>query len=219
MNRNSSGDEWLQYFEQQVQEMGRSVNALDMTSSSESFTVCHVAAPENAGRRPRTSRRAKPTTLLNANPSNFRAIVQQFTGCSSAGENSVRRRGPVTLNFGSPSSVSEEDVFPRSGDGGYQRNYDNALHGSWPPRREENGAGGKGRASYGMAHESGLMSHGSSDDHHHHDHHHDDGVTREYSGNTSSDMYIDYDDISQGELFDTTMFQEFTKGDIDRMLD
>lgn len=51
-------------------------------------------------KRPRTSRRA-PTTLLNTDTSNFRAMVQRFTGVQSAPYGTaVVPGGGTTLNFG-----------------------------------------------------------------------------------------------------------------------
>lgn len=47
-------------------------------------------------RRSRASKKA-PTTLLNANANNFRALVQQFTGCHSS--NPTNYKGPINLNF------------------------------------------------------------------------------------------------------------------------
>lgn len=47
-------------------------------------------------RRSRASKKT-PTTLLKVNPRNFRALVQQFTGCDGAP--STCYKGPVTLNF------------------------------------------------------------------------------------------------------------------------
>ncbi|KAA8537183.1 hypothetical protein F0562_029685 [Nyssa sinensis] len=49
-------------------------------------------------RRSRASRMT-PTTLINADTSNFRALVQRFTGCSSARSSFETRRGPINLNF------------------------------------------------------------------------------------------------------------------------
>ncbi|KAE9594284.1 hypothetical protein Lal_00001214 [Lupinus albus] len=51
-------------------------------------------------RRSRASKRT-PTTLLNANTTNFRALVQQFTGCPSTTTMSslIVHKGPITLNF------------------------------------------------------------------------------------------------------------------------
>ncbi|XP_022893841.1 uncharacterized protein LOC111408299 [Olea europaea var. sylvestris] len=48
-------------------------------------------------KRSKASKNA-PTTLLNANTTNFRALVQKFTGCRSAGA----YKGPITLNFAVP---------------------------------------------------------------------------------------------------------------------
>ncbi|RDX79649.1 hypothetical protein CR513_39901, partial [Mucuna pruriens] len=50
-------------------------------------------------RRSRVSKRT-PITLLKANTSNFRALVQQFTGCPTTRAMSLAiHKGPVTLNF------------------------------------------------------------------------------------------------------------------------
>lgn len=53
-------------------------------------------------RRSRASKRT-PTTLLNANTTNFRALVQQFTGCPSTttmpSSSLGVHKGPITLNF------------------------------------------------------------------------------------------------------------------------
>ncbi|XP_058761183.1 VQ motif-containing protein 22-like [Vicia villosa] len=60
-------------------------------------------------RRSRASKRT-PTTLLNANTTNFRQLVQQFTGCPSTSLSSSSlsslgvRKGPITLNFQQGSS-------------------------------------------------------------------------------------------------------------------
>lgn len=56
-------------------------------------------------RRSRASRRTPPT-LLNANTSNFRALVQQYTGCQTSG--SKNQKGPINLSFG---SVQQIDRF------------------------------------------------------------------------------------------------------------
>ncbi|KAL2343614.1 hypothetical protein Fmac_004899 [Flemingia macrophylla] len=50
-------------------------------------------------RRSRASKRT-PSTLLKANTSNFRALVQQFTGCPTTTAMSFAiHKGPITLNF------------------------------------------------------------------------------------------------------------------------
>ncbi|KAL8101401.1 hypothetical protein AgCh_033327 [Apium graveolens] len=51
-------------------------------------------------RRSRASRRT-PTTLLNASTTNFRSLVQQFTGCHNTKASSFgSQKGPVNLSFG-----------------------------------------------------------------------------------------------------------------------
>ncbi|OIV91647.1 hypothetical protein TanjilG_26500 [Lupinus angustifolius] len=55
-------------------------------------------------RRSRASKRT-PITLLNANTTNFRALVQQFTGCPNTTMSSLSiHKGPITLNFKNGSS-------------------------------------------------------------------------------------------------------------------
>ncbi|XP_061346022.1 uncharacterized protein LOC133291729 [Gastrolobium bilobum] len=49
-------------------------------------------------KRSRASKRT-PTTLLNADSNNFRALVQQFTGCPSTVMSFGVHKGPITLNF------------------------------------------------------------------------------------------------------------------------
>ncbi|KAG2687956.1 hypothetical protein I3760_09G072900 [Carya illinoinensis] len=60
-------------------------------------------------RRSRASKRT-PTTLLNANTGNFRALVQQFTGCPSTAISFGNQRGPVNLNFGKASQENQRMV-------------------------------------------------------------------------------------------------------------
>lgn len=50
-------------------------------------------------RRSRASKKT-PTTLLNADANNFRALVQKFTGCPSTTFSFGSKNGPVNLNFG-----------------------------------------------------------------------------------------------------------------------
>ncbi|CAK9171521.1 unnamed protein product [Ilex paraguariensis] len=61
-----------------------------------------------ARRRSRASRRT-PTTLLNASATNFRALVQQFTGCqSSFSSSSGSQSGPFNLNF---AATNEQNYY------------------------------------------------------------------------------------------------------------
>lgn len=56
-------------------------------------------------RRSRASKKT-PMILLNANTTNFRALVQQFTGCQSAPSSSFK--GPINLNFGGGGSEEND---------------------------------------------------------------------------------------------------------------
>ncbi|XP_048318812.1 uncharacterized protein LOC112489192 [Ziziphus jujuba] len=68
---------------------------LDSTPTARSGTT----ASKPIRRRSRASKKT-PTTLLNANANNFRALVQQFTGCPSNPISFRNQKGPVNLNFG-----------------------------------------------------------------------------------------------------------------------
>lgn len=70
-------------------------------------------------RRSRASKRT-PTTLLNANAKNFRALVQQFTGCPSTPMSFRNQRGPVNLNFGLKNATP---LPPTLGNHNYHRHH------------------------------------------------------------------------------------------------
>lgn len=57
-------------------------------------------------KRSRASKKT-PITLLNANSTNFRALVQQFTGCPTikSAMSFATHKGPITLNFQQPHHV------------------------------------------------------------------------------------------------------------------
>ncbi|KAG6393923.1 hypothetical protein SASPL_144498 [Salvia splendens] len=58
-----------------------------------------VGKPVARKARPRPSKKAPATTLLAADPGNFRALVQQFTGRRSEGPLLRAYKGPINLNF------------------------------------------------------------------------------------------------------------------------
>ncbi|KAG2398509.1 hypothetical protein LR48_Vigan468s002100 [Vigna angularis] len=100
--------------------------------SSESNSISNQLTPKGnvckpIRRRSRASKRT-PTTLLNANTTNFRALVQQFTGCPSTAMSTLGvHKGPITLNFQKGSSehkihhnTTTTPVLPFSG-----RSYNN----------------------------------------------------------------------------------------------
>ncbi|KAI3664847.1 hypothetical protein L6452_43456 [Arctium lappa] len=68
------------------------------------------SGPKPIRRRSRASRRT-PTTLLNASPTDFRALVQRFTGCDSVALPSASGvnlpKGPLNIDFGRNDHVNE----------------------------------------------------------------------------------------------------------------
>ncbi|CAN7109285.1 unnamed protein product [Brassica rapa subsp. narinosa] len=206
MNNNSSrAGQWLQHYEpHQVQELSPCFNGINMMPSSLGEDGGIVEAHETSGRRSRASRRAVPTTLLNANPSNFRALVQKFTGRSSGGE-SNRRRGPVTLDFGSPTTISKEAIFPVSRD---RKSYDHdrvlnqnvnnePRHVTWSCT--------EATTTYQLGEESNSVF-----DQQDHD------LLREYSGNSSYDDGSDHVDYYYHDFHQATeTLEEFMMSDLD----
>ncbi|KAK8591971.1 hypothetical protein V6N13_062564 [Hibiscus sabdariffa] len=93
----STGSGWMQQTcAEEVPLPASSLGFPDATivTSSDSFHSPNGSSSKPIRRRPRVSKK-KPTTLVNANASNFRALVQRFTGCPV----SANTRGPVNLNF------------------------------------------------------------------------------------------------------------------------
>lgn len=93
---------------------------LDTMSPTSSYTnnIGHLTPKGSVSkpirRRSRASKRT-PTTLLNANTKNFRALVQQFTGCpsstlSSTSSSLAIHKGPITLNFQQGSKEIHHDT-------------------------------------------------------------------------------------------------------------
>ena len=68
------------------------------TTTASQLTPKSNIAFKPARRRSRASKRT-PTTLLNANTTNFRALVQQFTGCPRTAMSFGVHKGPITLDF------------------------------------------------------------------------------------------------------------------------
>lgn len=206
MNNNSREDQWLQHYEQhQIQEITPCFNAINMASSSgSSLGDGGAVAQEASGRRSRASRRAIPTTLLNANPSNFRALVQKFTG-RSAGSDSNRRKGPVTLDFRSPTTISKEAIFPVSGDHEHVLNQhvkNEQRHVTWS----------ESTMSYQLGEETKSAVYGSGYDEQDRDH----DLLREYSGNSSSyDDSLDHMDYYHDFHRETATLEEFMMRDLD----
>ncbi|KAH7569683.1 hypothetical protein JRO89_XS06G0242000 [Xanthoceras sorbifolium] len=79
-------------------------------------------------RRSRASKKT-PTTLLNANTTNFRALVQQFTGCPSTpfSFGSSKSKGPVNLSFQQQNQKYDASVM-NNNNHFYQQQYQPQKH-------------------------------------------------------------------------------------------
>ncbi|CAN4090598.1 unnamed protein product [Withania somnifera] len=69
-------------------------------------------------RRSRASKKT-PTTLVNASISNFRAVVQQYTGCHTCPIKN--QRGPINLSFG-PQVDKRSSIIGEGSQNGYYYN-------------------------------------------------------------------------------------------------
>lgn len=99
-----SNDQWIQQYPNttMAQSSGEPPVYID---SSHVATGTDQPSPKPIRRRSRASRRT-PVTVLNASPTDFRALVQRFTGCdskdkvASASASAVNLpKGPVTIDF------------------------------------------------------------------------------------------------------------------------
>ncbi|CAN4081801.1 unnamed protein product [Withania somnifera] len=86
------------------------------TLLSPTNSICsHELCPKNGSikkpirRRSRASKKT-PITHLNADASNFRALVQQFTGCHTANTFLGAHKGPINLNFGLDENEEDFDA-------------------------------------------------------------------------------------------------------------
>ncbi|KAF4357372.1 hypothetical protein F8388_023551 [Cannabis sativa] len=112
----TSNDEWIQYYHQTLLDGEEPIShnnnhdVLSGVMSSESLgspgssspTASQdpqVSTPSKPVRRRSRASKKTPTTLLNANANNFRALVQQFTGCPTP-ISFANQKGPLNLNFG-----------------------------------------------------------------------------------------------------------------------
>ncbi|XP_028758672.1 uncharacterized protein LOC114717629 [Neltuma alba] len=102
----SPDDDTYDHLLQEVSAMEGFISDANTVATTTSSSSPGPTSPKaiNNGSRPirRRSRASKrtPTTLLTANTTNFRALVQQFTGCPSSTAMSFEvYKGPITLNF------------------------------------------------------------------------------------------------------------------------
>ncbi|PON33979.1 VQ motif containing protein [Parasponia andersonii] len=128
----TSNNEWLQYYHQNFfdeqpdnhdptilsgvisSESLGSPGSPSLTSSQSLQQAFSASAPSKPNRRRSRASKKTPTTLLNANANNFRALVQQFTGCPNPAS-FANQKGPVNLNFGLKNATPIIEPF---------RNYD-----------------------------------------------------------------------------------------------
>lgn len=98
----SSNQEWLQYYHQ-------------ITDKHDDHHQAHAgdsSTPSKPIRRRSRASKKTPTTLLNANAKNFRALVQKFTGCPNNSNISLaNQKGPVNLNFGLKNATPIAEPF------------------------------------------------------------------------------------------------------------
>ncbi|XVF00472.1 hypothetical protein REPUB_Repub04eG0004100 [Reevesia pubescens] len=157
----ATSSEWMQFYEQTVDELSASslgfsdatIVATSVSSESNlspSTSCLHSATdqlkPKGSSSKPirRRSRVSKktPTTLLNANASNFRALVQQFTGYPSTPLSIGNRRGPINLNFALGSERNQGGTAPSivsatGNDYCYQQNHQEQLRQQENPSRQQ----------------------------------------------------------------------------------
>nr|KYP50267.1 hypothetical protein KK1_027970 [Cajanus cajan] len=115
----ATADQCMQFYQQPLMDgMAMDLGFMDATMSSSEGILSpsnshnktassgHHLTPKGGAifkpirRRSRASKRT-PITLLKANTSNFRALVQQFTGCPTTitTMSLAIHKGPITLNF------------------------------------------------------------------------------------------------------------------------
>ncbi|KAL1830776.1 hypothetical protein DCAR_0100713 [Daucus carota subsp. sativus] len=137
-NGSTDPNQWYHYYQQSnstaanpASGVGFGLPETDNTIVTTSFTTNNTSGPNNSTslgtsdahlnpqgssgkpirRRSRASRRT-PTTLLNASTTNFRSLVQQFTGChNTKGPSFGSQKGPVNLSFG---NQNDQQVFSTS---------------------------------------------------------------------------------------------------------
>lgn len=151
MTMTATTDQWMQFYQQPLMDAHdhdhdhalppNTTSPPPTMPSSESNSISSQLTPKGnvckpIRRRSRASKRT-PTTLLNANTTNFRALVQQFTGCPTTAMSTLGvHKGPITLNFQKGSSehkihhnTSTRAVLPFS-DRSYHNNNtnNNQLH-------------------------------------------------------------------------------------------
>ncbi|XP_024975273.1 VQ motif-containing protein 22-like [Cynara cardunculus var. scolymus] len=157
-----STDQWIQQYPNTslAPSSGNPSNPATTTPvhNDSSYGTTGQSGPKPIRRRSRASRKT-PTTLLNASPTDFRALVQRFTGCDSSVSVSLPSasaavsvanlpKGPLNIDFGRNDHVN--------GSSSRYTYFDNQMRSSSLP------VGGYGRedgsAVYEAIDESSLMA-------------------------------------------------------------
>lgn len=147
-------NEWEQYYPKSF--TARPMNGGGIISSDAPVVTDQIVistSPTNGGhltptgsvakpvrRRSRVSKKT-PITLLNANANNFRALVQQFTGCaaSSTPISFGNQKGPINLSFGVNSANTSSAVMAPFGNHSYSYDHQQQQFQrlSQPPQEQQ----------------------------------------------------------------------------------
>ncbi|KAL3376637.1 hypothetical protein AABB24_003194, partial [Solanum stoloniferum] len=96
---------------------------------SENDDIHELISPKTTAIKPVTRRRSRaskktPTTLLTASITNFRALVQQHTGCHTCPTFKNNQKGPINLSFGPPNDHDDQnELFGSNSIGEGSMNY------------------------------------------------------------------------------------------------
>ncbi|KAM7270653.1 hypothetical protein ACFE04_029867 [Oxalis oulophora] len=120
----SSTSEWVQIYQQNIQATSTQ-SILHSAQTSDATTTIRSMAPEGRLTKPtrkrRRASRRTPTTLLNTDTTNFRAMVQQFTSSPIPTTMSFSSSQNFTLTFGDGS------VRSSGGGGGFHLQYQQSM--------------------------------------------------------------------------------------------
>lgn len=114
--------------------------------------------------RRRSTRASKktPTTLVNTSITNFRAAVQQYTGCDHTSPIFKNQKGPINLSFGPSTDDVQTEFFGSNlvGEGsrnyGYYSNYEDQTERSKDKLQQDQESGTSPSAAYSNSGNSKL---------------------------------------------------------------
>ncbi|XP_009622209.1 uncharacterized protein [Nicotiana tomentosiformis] len=126
----------------------------------------HELSPKTSKGKPirRRSRASKktPTTLVNTSITNFRAAVQQYTGCDHTSPIFKNQKGPINLSFGPSTDDVQTEFFGSNlvGEGsrnyGYYSNYEDQTERSKDKLQQDQESGNSPSAAYSNSGNSKL---------------------------------------------------------------